>query len=79
MNLLYSFLCKELEIANIEKNISQQVRKQIEQNQREYYLREQMKAINKELGEVMTYVRPKLMNTNGPWLSLIFRRKLSRR
>lgn len=51
MNLLYSYLCKELEIANIEKNISQQVRKQIEQNQREYYLREQMKAINKELGE----------------------------
>lgn len=33
------------------KNISQQVRKQIEQNQKEYYLREQMKAINKELGE----------------------------
>lgn len=51
MNLLYGYLCKELEIANIEKNISQQVRKQIEQNQREYYLREQMKAINKELGE----------------------------
>ena len=34
-----------------EKNISQQVRKQIEQNQREYYLREQMKAISKELNE----------------------------
>ncbi|MEG0970076.1 MAG: endopeptidase La, partial [Acidaminococcaceae bacterium] len=51
MNLLYGYLCKELEIANIEKNISQQVRKQIEQNQREYYLREQMKAINKELNE----------------------------
>lgn len=49
LNLLYSFLCKELEIANIEKNISQQVRKQIEQNQKEYYLREQLKAINKEL------------------------------
>ena len=27
------------------------MRKQIEQNQKEYYLREQMKAINKELGE----------------------------
>ncbi|HIU64029.1 MAG TPA: endopeptidase La [Candidatus Avacidaminococcus intestinavium] len=51
MNLLYGYLCKELEIANIEKNITTQVRKQIEQNQREYYLREQMKAINKELGE----------------------------
>ena len=51
MNLLYGYLCKELEIANIEKNISQQVSKQIEQNQREYYLREQMKAISKELNE----------------------------
>ena len=51
MNKLYAYLCKELEIAGLEKNISQQVRKQIEQNQKEYYLREQMKAINKELGE----------------------------
>lgn len=51
MNKLYNYLCKELEIAGLEKNISQQVRKQIEQNQKEYYLREQMKAINKELGE----------------------------
>lgn len=51
MNKLYTYLCKELEIAGMEKNISQQVRKQIEQNQKEYYLREQMKAINKELGE----------------------------
>lgn len=51
LKLLYSFLCKELEIVKIEKNISQQVRKQIEQNQREYYLREQMKAISKELNE----------------------------
>ena len=51
MNKLYTYLCKELEIAGLEKNISQQVRKQIEQNQKEYYLREQMKTINKELGE----------------------------
>lgn len=51
LTLLYEFLCKELEIANIEKNISQQVRKQIEQNQKEYYLREQIKAINKELND----------------------------
>ena len=41
LKLLYGYLCKELEIVTIEKNISQQVRKQIEQNQREYYLREQ--------------------------------------
>ncbi len=51
MNRLYAFLCKELEIAELEKNITQEVRKQIEKNQREYYLREQIKVINKELGE----------------------------
>ena len=51
LKLLYTDLCKELEIVNLEKDISAQVRKQIEQNQREYYLREQLKAINKELDE----------------------------
>lgn len=51
MNKLHTFLCKELEIAELEKNITQEVRKQIEKNQREYYLREQIKVINKELGE----------------------------
>ena len=60
MNKLYTYLCKELEIAGLEKNISQQVRKQIEQNQKEYYLREQMKAINKELGEVVEKINKEL-------------------
>ncbi len=51
MHKLHTFLCKEIEIAELEKNITQEVRKQIEKNQREYYLREQIKVINKELGE----------------------------
>ena len=51
MKLLYGNLCQELEIANLEKNITQQVHQQIEKNQKEYYLREQMKVISKELGE----------------------------
>ncbi len=51
MQLLYNYLCKELEIADLEKNISNQVRQQIEKNQKEYYLREQIKVINKELGD----------------------------
>ena len=51
MHKVHTFLCKELEIAELEKNITQEVRKQIEKNQREYYLREQIKVINKELGE----------------------------
>ena len=51
MHKLYAFLCKEQEIAELEKNIAQEVRKQREKNQREYYLREQIKVINKELGD----------------------------
>ena len=42
---------REQEIADVAKNISEQVHQQVEQNQKEYYLREQIKAISKELGE----------------------------
>lgn len=48
---LYEILVREQEIANVAKNISEQVHQQVEQNQKEYYLREQIKAISKELGE----------------------------
>lgn len=44
-------LNRELEIVTVEKKIRGQVRKQMEQIQKEYYLREQMKAIQKELGD----------------------------
>jgi ATP-dependent Lon protease len=40
----------ELEVFDIEKKIHGQVRKQMEKNQRDYYLNEQMKVIKKELG-----------------------------
>ncbi|MFZ5953042.1 MAG: endopeptidase La, partial [Candidatus Rifleibacteriota bacterium] len=46
-----AILNRELEIMMVEKKIRGQVRKQMEQIQKEYYLREQMKAIQKELGE----------------------------
>ena len=48
---LYETLVREQEIADVAKNISEQVHQQVEQNQKEYYLREQIKAISKELGE----------------------------
>lgn len=51
MKSVYEILVRELEIASVSKNISQQVHEQVEQNQKEYYLREQIKAISKELGE----------------------------
>ena len=44
-------LSKELEVLELRSKIQEQVQEQVNQNQREYLLREQMKAIQKELGE----------------------------
>lgn len=44
------FLVREIEILNIEQDISSKVKSQMNKNQREYYLREQMRAIQEELG-----------------------------
>lgn len=51
MEKLLELLMKEIEILEVEKNISVRVRKQIDKMQREYYLREQIKAIQTELGD----------------------------
>ncbi len=48
---LSEVLAREMEILEIERTISNRVKKQIEKTQKEYYLREQMKAIQKELGD----------------------------
>lgn len=47
---IYTLLLSELEILEVEKRIKEEVKKQIEKNQKEYYLNEQLKAIQKELG-----------------------------
>ena len=47
---LNDILRKEIEIMTIEQDISTKVKTQINQNQREYYLREQLRAIQEELG-----------------------------
>lgn len=51
LEALLEILMKEIEILEIEKNINSRVRKQIDKVQKEYYLREQMKAIQSELGD----------------------------
>lgn len=51
MEKIYEILSRELEILEIERKINSRVRKQIDKSQKEYYLREQMKAIQRELGE----------------------------
>lgn len=48
---LLDILNNEREVLELERKISQRVKKQMEKTQKEYYLREQMKAIQKELGE----------------------------
>ena len=42
----------EIELLNVERKIRKRVKNQMEKSQREYYLNEQMKAIQKELGEI---------------------------
>src|SRR5438270_347877 len=48
---LYELMQAEIEILNVEKKIRTRVKKQMEKTQKEYYLNEQMQAIQKELGE----------------------------
>ncbi|MEK6531274.1 MAG: LON peptidase substrate-binding domain-containing protein, partial [Deltaproteobacteria bacterium] len=48
---LYSIMEGEIEILEVEQKIRQRVKRQMEKTQKEYYLSEQMKAIQKELGE----------------------------
>jgi ATP-dependent Lon protease len=48
---LFTFLEQEIELSKIDKRIRSRVKKQMERNQRDFYLNEQMKAIQKELGE----------------------------
>jgi ATP-dependent Lon protease len=46
-----SFMESEISVLNVEKRIRSRVKRQMEKTQREYYLNEQMKAIQKELGD----------------------------
>ncbi len=50
--LLMKLMEGEIDILHVEKGIRGRVKKQMEKNQREYYLNEQLKAIQKEMGEL---------------------------
>ena len=49
---IHSFIEKEISVLSVEKKIRGRVKTQMEKTQREYYLNEQLKAIQKELGEI---------------------------
>jgi ATP-dependent Lon protease len=52
---LLNLMTSEIEILEVEKKIRNRVKKQMEKSQKEYYLNEQMQAIQKELGEKDDY------------------------
>ena len=52
MDVLLGFIEAEIDVSQMEKRIRGRVKKQMEKSQREYYLNEQMKAIQKELGDL---------------------------
>ena len=51
MERICAYIVGELDFANAEKRIANRVKQQVQSGQKEYYLREQMKAISAELGE----------------------------
>ena len=51
LETLCGILMRETELAGVEKQVQGRIKKQIEKNQKDYYLREQIKAIQTELGD----------------------------
>jgi ATP-dependent Lon protease len=49
---IHKHLAKEIEVQQLRNKIQTEVQDQVQQSQRDYYLREQLKAIQKELGEI---------------------------
>ena len=52
LNLLHTLITQELELLEVEKNVQNRVKTQVEKSQRQYYLSEKLKAIQQELGEL---------------------------
>lgn len=69
---LIKLLSKEVELLRISNEIEEKVRSQVDKTQKEYFLREQLKAIKKELGESEEYgeeveeYKEKIKNRNLP-------------
>ncbi len=52
LELLHKLLAEELDLVEVEKRVQGRVKQQVEKSQRQYYLSEKIKAIQKELGEM---------------------------
>ena len=52
LKLVVTYLTRQLEVAKVSDRIQSQIKEEIDRNQREYYLRQQYKAIREQLGEL---------------------------
>ncbi len=50
LGMLYGFLNREVDILNLERQIQEEVKENVDKSQRDYYLREQMKVISSSWG-----------------------------
>ncbi|CAN5877742.1 endopeptidase La [soil metagenome] len=72
LTFLNAFISKELDVLELGKRIQSEVQEELSKSQREYYLREQLKAIRRELGEEseaeaeVTELREKIDTSNMP-------------
>ena len=72
LTALNAFIAKELDVLELGKKIQSDVQEELGKNQREYYLREQLKAIQRELGEAseteaeVTELREKIDDSGMP-------------
>ncbi len=74
LEIINTYLAREIEILNIEQDINIKVKSQIDRNQKEYYLREQMRAIQDELG-----IDEDVENEIDDWLKQLSKLKLSKK
>lgn len=74
MEKLNEFLIREIQILNIEQTITTKVKSQMNKNQREYYLREQMRAIQEELG-----INEDVEDEVADWLGQLEKLKLDKK
>lgn len=74
LEIINNYLTREIEILNIEQDINSKVKSQIDRNQKEYYLREQMRAIQDELG-----IDEDIESEIDDWLKQLSKLKLSKK
>ena len=74
LEIINNYLAREIEILNIEQDINFKVKSQIDRNQKEYYLREQMRAIQDELG-----IDEDVESEIDDWLKQLLKLKLSKK